>query len=116
MSGSLLKTARKTSKRTNSPVNNPQPTVPIKVTAAVKSTTKLTVTFDQPVALSGVPKYTTNLAGVTALSAVATGPATIEITFSASVATATTLNIPYEEEAVRNASGGFVSTSTFPVT
>ena len=115
MAGSLLKTARRTSKKTNSVVNNPQPTVPIKVTGATKNTTKITVTFDQPVALNGVPKYTTNLAGVTAQSAVAPGPTAVEITFSASVATATTLNIPYEEEAVRNASGGFVSTSTFPV-
>jgi hypothetical protein len=31
------------------------------------------------------------------------------------VAAATELNIPYEEPAVRNSSGGFVSTSTFPV-
>src|SRR5687768_17437030 len=105
-----------TSRKRSSGVNNPQPTTPIKVTAAVKNTTKITVTYDQPVALNGVPAYTTNLAGVTASSAIATGPTTIEITFSASVATATTLTIPYEEEAVRNASGGFVSTSTFPVT
>ena len=105
-----------TSRKRNNGVNNPQPTVPIAVTAAVKATTKITVTFDQPVALKGVPGYTTNLAGVTALSAIKTGPTTVEVTFSASVATATTLHIPYEEPAVRNASGGFVSDSTFPVT
>jgi hypothetical protein len=104
-----------TSRKRSSRVTNPQPTTPISVTAAVKNTTKITVTFDQPVALKGVPAYTTNLAGVTALSAIKTGPATVEITFSASVATATTLNIPYEEPAIRNASGGFVSNSTFPV-
>ena len=103
-------------RRKGNTVNVPQPTTPISVTDATKNTTKITVEFDQPVALNGVPAYTTNLAGVTAVSAVATGPTTVEITFSASVATATTLNIPYEEEAVRNASGGFVSTSTFPVT
>jgi hypothetical protein len=53
---------------------------------------------------------------VTALSAIKTAPDTIQITFSASVATATEVRIPYEEPAIRNASGGFVSTSTFPVT
>ena len=113
----LLK-ARKTSQKlhSNSLVNNPQPTTPITVTDAAKSTTKITVTFDRPVSLKGVPAYTTNLAGVTAESAIATGPTTVEITFSASVATATTLTIPYEEPAIRNASGGFVSTSTFPLT
>jgi hypothetical protein len=113
---SLLKAARKIRKRSNSSVNNPQPTVPIALVSAVKNTTKITVTFDQPVALKGVPGYTTNLAGVTALSAIKTGPTTVEVTFSASVATATTLHIPYEEPAIRNASGGFVSDSTFPVT
>jgi hypothetical protein len=112
---SLLKSARKTSKRTNSWVNNPQPTTPIKVTAASKTGSVLTVTFDQVVALAGVPAYTTSVAGVTAASAEQTGPTTIEVTFSASIAAATALNIPYEEPAVRNSSGGFVSTSTFPL-
>jgi hypothetical protein len=74
----------------------------------------MTIVFDQPVALKGVPKYTTDLPGVTAISAVLTGPATLALTFSATIATATTLNIPSEEPAVRNSSGGYVSPSTFP--
>jgi hypothetical protein len=89
----------------------PQPTAPIAVTGATKATTKITLTFDQPVILNGVPDCTTDLAGVTALSAAKTGPDTIEITFSASVATATEVRIPYEEPGIRNASGGFVYTS-----
>jgi hypothetical protein len=44
-----------------------------------------------------------------------TGMNTIAITFSATIAAATEVRIPYEEPAVRNGSGGFVSTSTFPV-
>jgi hypothetical protein len=40
---------------------------------------------------------------------------TVAITFSATITTATTVTIPYEEPAIRNASGGFVSTSTFPL-
>jgi hypothetical protein len=88
--------------------------VPIAVTGAVKNTTKITVTFDQPVALKGVPQYTTNLSGVTPISAALTGPTTLALTFSATVATATTLNIPSEEPAIRNSSGGFVSPHTFP--
>jgi hypothetical protein len=43
-----------------------------------------------------------------------TSATTLELTFSATVATATTLNIPNEDPAIRNASGGFVSHSTFP--
>ncbi len=103
------------SRRRNPTVTVPQPTAAIKVTAATAATTVLTVTFDQPVALNGTPKYTTDVAGAVAVSAVQTSPTTVAITFDAAVATATELSIPYEEPAVRNASGGFVSTSTFPV-
>src|SRR5687768_17225678 len=111
----LLKSARKTSKKSNSWVNNPQPTTPIQVTDASASGSVLTVVFDQPVSLNGVPAYTTSVVGATASSAVMTGMNTVAITFSATIATATSVTIPYEEPAVRNASGGFVSTSTFPV-
>jgi hypothetical protein len=96
--------------------NNPQPTTPIKVTAATKLGSVLTVTFDQPVSLNGVPKYATSVVGATAMSAALTGMNTVAITYSATITTASTLTIPYEEPAIRNASGGFVSTSTFPVT
>ena len=115
MSSSLLKAARRARKRSNSPVNNPQPTVPIKVTAASAVGSVLTVTFDQPVILSGVPQYATDVAGATPLSAVLTSATTVAVTFDAAVAAATEMKIPYEEPAIRNASGGFVSTSTFPV-
>ena len=70
MSGSLLKAARRARKRSNSPVNNPQPTVPIKVTAASAAGSVLTVTFDQPVILDGVPQYATDVVGAAATSAV----------------------------------------------
>jgi hypothetical protein len=88
---------------------------PIAVTAATALGAVLTVTYDQAIALNGVPAYTTDVVGATALSAVMVGTNTVAITFSATVATATEVRIPYEEPAVRNASGGFVSTSTFPV-
>jgi hypothetical protein len=116
MAGSLLKASRNT-RRTSakSSVNRPQPTTPIVITSCTKAAEVLTIVFNQAVTLDGVPAYTTNLAGITAISAALTAPNTIEVTFSATVATATTLTIPYEEPAVRNSSGGFVSTSTFPV-
>ena len=101
--------------RAKASANAPQKTNPIKVTACSAATTVVTVTFDQPIALTGVPAYTTDVVGATALSAVLTSPNVLAITFSASVAAATAQNIPYEEPAVRNSSGGFVSTSTFPV-
>jgi hypothetical protein len=101
--------------RAKATANAPQKTNPIKITAASAATTIVTVTFDQPVALNGTPAYTTDVVGATAQSAVMTSANVVAITFSASVAAATELNIPYEELAVRNSSGGFVSTSTFPV-
>ncbi len=106
------------STRRNIAVNRPQPTTPISVTAAVAAGSVLTITFNQPIALRGVPAYTTDVAGPPApepVSAVLTDPMTLALTFDASVAAATEVHIPYEEPAVRNASGGFVSTSTFPV-
>ena len=115
MAGNLLKAARRTRRRTNSVFNNPPRTVAIQVSAASATGSVLTVTFDQPVLLNGTPAYTTDIVGATALSAVMTGMNTVAITFSATVAAATEVRIPYEEPSVRNGSGGFVSTSTFPV-
>jgi hypothetical protein len=103
------------SNRRTAAVTNPQPTTPILITAADAALAVVTITFDQPVSLSGVPAYTTDLPGITALSAAITTPTTIEVTFSADVSTATAINIPYEEPAIRNTSGGFVANSTFPV-
>jgi hypothetical protein len=111
----LKKQVRRRGRVGKATVNNVAKTSPITVTAAVAAGSVVTVTFDQVVWLNGTPKYTTDVVGATAQSAVLTSPTTVAITFSASVAAATELNIPYEEPAVRNSSGGCVSTSTFPV-
>ena len=103
------------SRRKNRLQTNPLSTTPIAVTAASVLGTVLSVTYDQAVTLNGVPKYTTDVVGATAVSAAMVGLNTVAITFGATVATATEVRIPYEEPAVRNGSGGFVSTSTFPV-
>jgi hypothetical protein len=103
------------SRRKNIAVSVPQPTTPIRIVSASATGAVATVGFDQPIALKGIPAWTTDLVGVTAISAVRTNATTIAITFSGALTAATALNIPYEEPAVRNASGGFVSTSTFPV-
>ena len=117
MPGLIRKTiVHRTSRKSNGTPTKPQPTAPIGIVSATKATNTITIVFNQAVSLKGVPAYTTNLAGVTAQSATMTNLTTLVITFSASVATANTLNIPYEEPAIRNSSGGFVSNSTFPVT
>jgi hypothetical protein len=89
--------------------------IAIGIISATKNVAVMTIVFDQAVSLKGVPQYTTNLAGITALSAELTNPTTLEVTFSATVATATSLIIPFEDPAVRNASGGYANAGTFPV-
>jgi hypothetical protein len=89
----------------------------IRITAAVASAAVLTVTFDQPVILRGTPAWTTDLPGVTPVegSAVMTSLNTMELTFSASIATATAINIPVIDPAIRSVTGGFVADTTFPL-
>jgi hypothetical protein len=105
----------KTTRRRSLGATRPQPTTAITVTSAGAVGAVLTIGFDQPVTLNGVPTYTTDVVGATGSSAVMTGMNTVAITFSSTIAAATEVRIPYEEPAVRNSSGGFVSTSTFPV-
>ena len=81
---------------------------PIKVLSVAAATTMLTVTFDQAVALTGVPQYAVDPAGPTPVSAELTSPTTLKITYSASIATITAVTIPYEDAAIRNPRGGFV--------
>src|SRR5215218_10121554 len=93
---------RKPRKNNSSRRKNPAQTVPLRTTPiAVTGATALgavvTVTFDQPVMLNGTPAYTTDVVGATALSAIMTGMNTIAVTFSATIAAATELRIPYEE-------------------
>jgi hypothetical protein len=91
-------------------------TSPITVVSATKATNTIAIVFNQVVSLNGTPAYTTNLAGITAISAVLTNPTTVTVTFSASVATATTLNVPFQDVTVRNMNGGYVNPGSFPVT
>ena len=115
--GLIRKTIKhRTSRKTSGTPTKPQPTTPIGMVTAAKAGSVLTITFNQPVALKGVPAYTVTGAAVTPISAVMTSPTVLTLTFSGAVTAATFVNVPYEEPAVRNSSGGFVSNSTFPVT
>ena len=114
MPSSITRALKHRAPRRKNTTNRPVPTTPIAIVSVTKTGSTMTIVFDQPVALKGVPKYTTDLAGITAISAAMTAPATLSVTFSAAITTATELNIPYEEPAVRNSSGGFVSPISFP--
>ena len=101
----------------NPPINQPELIAPVQITNSVKALAVMTLTFDQPVSLMRgiVPAYTTDIAGVTALSVVKTAPNIVAVTFSASIAAATKLNIGFRDPAIRSASGGYVTSNTFPV-
>lgn len=90
--------------------NQPEKAAPILITLAERVGVVLGLTFDQPVALSGTPAYTCG--AVSAVSAVQSAPNAVEITFSGVLVAATPVVIPYQDPAIRNASGGFVTPNT----
>jgi len=107
---------RRLNPRKNDPANRPQPTTPINIVSAVKAASTVTITFNQPVTLKGVPQWTVvGALGANPLSASLTSATVLVITYTAPVAAATAINIPYEDLSVRNTSGGFVANSTFPL-
>jgi hypothetical protein len=114
MAAGMLKTRMKNRNHRTRKVNDLSS--PIVVVSATKATNTIAIVFNQVVSLNGTPVYTTNLAGVTAISAVLTNPTTVTVTFSASVATATTLTVPFMDPFVRNMNGGYVNAGSFPVT
>lgn len=116
MPGIIRRTiTHRANRKKNIQANQPQPTTPIGIVSAAPALSVLTIVFDQPVQLKGVPQYTTSVAGASPVSAALTSPTTLAVTFDADISLATTVNIPYEEPAVRNSSGGFVAPTTFAV-
>ena len=111
-----MPTLGRTEKHTDNRAKPTQPT-PIRIVSATKNAEVLTLTFDQPVCLirGNVPQYTTDVPGAAPVSATAPTIDTIEVTFSATIATATEVNIPYLDPAVRSKDGGFIADSTFPI-
>jgi hypothetical protein len=95
--------------------NKPVQKTPVRIVSATAATTVLTIVFDQPVILKGIPAYSVDVVGPTRVGAALTSPTTMAITFSATVAAATEISIPFEDPGIRSAVGGFVADSTFPV-
>jgi len=104
-----LRTPRRARRERNPRVNRPQPTAPINIISAIKSAAQLTIVFNQPVSVRGVPQYTVNAAGATPQTVGILSATSITIVYSADISLADELTIPYEEPAVRNSSGGFVN-------
>ena len=99
------------SRRKNGP-NVPVPSAPIGILTATPSGSTLTVVFDQPVGLSGIPRYTIDGGSAVPIAAAMTSPTTMVLTYAASIEGAGNATIPYDDPAVRNKSGGFVAPTT----
>ena len=116
MPGIMRRTIKhRANRKKNIEANQPQPTTPIGIVSATPGLSLLTIVFDQPVQLKGIPQYTTSVAGAVPVSAELTSPTTLAVTFDADISLATAVNVPYEEPAVRNSSGGFVAPSSVAV-
>jgi hypothetical protein len=105
----LITTPRRTRERVM-----PKQQTPVRIVSASAAASVLTVTFDQPVVLKGVPQYAVDVVGASPVSAAMTSPITLALTFSAAIAAATAITIPFEEPSIRSAVGGFVADTTFP--
>ena len=104
------------SRRKGPSATRPAAPTPIAVADASVTGQVMTVTFDQAVSLSGVPKYVAIGSGAVPESARAAGPATIELTYAAFVPGGNgALAVPFEDPAVTNPSGGRVNAGQFNV-
>lgn len=82
---------------------------PIEAIAVQAVSTSVTrITFDQPVSLKGVPQYRMQPGNVLG-TAVAINDLNTEVSITHSVLTLTSVSIPFEDPACRNAAGGYVN-------
>ncbi len=86
---------------------------PIAISSFSHSTVTGTVTFNQPVILTGVPAWVDSAAH-TPVSAVMTSPTVMTIVFSGTITTPVT--IPFEDPAIRNSAAGYVNAGSQVVT
>ncbi len=115
--GQKSRRVKQTLRRQPPTANRPSPTNVISINPATiePDAFNLRLDFDQPVLLNGVPQYTTDVVGASPVSATMLTATRIEIEFDAYISTATTITIPYEDKAVRNNSGGFVTPTVLTV-
>ena len=90
--------------------NRPRPEAPVLIVGAAVAGNVLTLTFDQPVSLSGVPAFTIpDAPAAAAVSASKTGPTVVAITYGQSIEGALSVNVGFRDPAIRGSSGGYVT-------
>jgi len=90
---------------------------PVTIEEASITETVLTLRLSEAVTLNRgvVPQITTDVDSAEPVSAELTAPNVVAITFSRDISSATVLNIPFRDPAIRNSSGGYVISNTFPL-
>lgn len=95
--------------RSQNPMQNmPEKDTPVVITDATVDTSTLTLTFNQSVALDGVPQFEVDVVGASPVSAVQTAPNIVAVTYNNSIALATAITIPHRDPAIRSKRGGYV--------
>jgi hypothetical protein len=72
----------------------------------------VTITFNQPVVLSGTPAwFDTSTPSITVNSATRPTPTTVVLTFNTAPTAA--ISVPFEDPSIRNMIGGYVQSGTY---
>jgi hypothetical protein len=104
------------SRRINNEANQPQPASPIYVMGSSIAGAVLTLTFDQAVSLNGTPAFVGNGPGSPhPISALQMAPNVVAVTFNTTITGLSAITIAYRDPAIRNASGGFVTSNQVAV-
>lgn len=101
-------------RRMSGQATRPQRPTPIGIVSVKTAGDNLTIEFDQPVSLKGVPQFV-KAGGFLPTGASLTAPTTLLLTYTGGGAFPTGITIPYEDPAVRNSSGGFVTPSAYAI-
>lgn len=100
---------------TLTPQSRNRPAYNAQLLTAVAAMSTLTLTFDRPVFVQGLTGITVDVAAVTELGALNTSPTVVVVTYSGSIAAATTLTFPPYVANLRTRDGGYAAIATFPV-
>src|SRR5688572_26739447 len=104
---------RRNSVRRDGGLRNIARATPIAITSATATGTLVTLVFNQFVSLKGIPQYPNNN-GALPVSATMLNPTTLQLAYGLGPE-ATGINVPAEDPAIRNSSGGFVSPTSVDV-
>lgn len=105
---------RRNSVRRDGGLKNVARPTPIGIVSTTQAGDDVTIVFNQPVSLNGIPQFLKN-GTIPPTAASLSAPNTLVLTYPTAGPIATNVAIPAEEPAVRNSSGGFVSPTTVTV-